>query len=174
MEKNTLFVTALLTSFVITSQVHYERGSVDFGLGAVISVGLQEEVGFDIRFQYTTSTKISTYIVEYNRFFIKEFENTEVYNDLGISYNVRLLNWQRLSVTAGIGYVGNDYEVLSRAEDTSNLFFSTGSFNHGAGLKFRGLYHINTPIHIFIELSLKSFGKRYDTFAFGLTYSLGI
>ncbi|SEL80289.1 hypothetical protein SAMN04487910_3301 [Aquimarina amphilecti] len=123
MMKIVLFVFVLLVSTVISSQDSYENGSIDFGLGAVISVGLQEEVGFNIRSQFTSSTKKSTYIVEYNRFFIKEFENTEVYNDFGVAYNVRLIHWESLSVTGGIGYVGNDYEVLSKAEDTSNLFF---------------------------------------------------
>ena len=152
----------------------YERGSVDFGLGAVISVGLQEEAGFDIRFQYTNSTKIKAVIAEYNRFFVKEFENTQVYNELAASYNLRLFNWETLSITAGVGYVVNDYKVLSRARDTSTLFFSTGDVNHAGFLKLRGLYNITTPIHVFVELNLKSFGKRYDTFIFGLTYSLGI
>lgn len=152
----------------------YERGSIDFGLGAVISVGLQEEAGFDVRFQYTNPTKIKTVIAEYNRFFVKEFENTEVYNELAASYNLRLFHWETLSITAGVGYVVNDYQVLSRARDTSNLFFSTGDVNHAGFLKLRGLYNITTPIHVFAELNLKSFGKRYDTFIFGLTYSLGI
>ncbi|WP_223148895.1 hypothetical protein [Aquimarina sp. RZ0] len=164
---------ALFSAYAMFSQ-QYESGSVDFGVGAVISVGLQEEVGFDIRFQYTSPTQKTTYIGEYNRYFIKEFENTEVYNELAFSYNIRLIHWETLSITGGIGYVGNDYRVLARAEDTSNLFFSTGDINHGAALKFRGIYNITTPIHIFAELNLKSFGKRYDTFAFGLTYSLGI
>ncbi len=167
-----LLFSVLLFSSNVFSQ--YENGSIDFGLGAVISVGLQEEVGFDIRFQYTSQTQKDSYIAEYNRYFIKEFENTEVYNELGVSYNIRLIHWETLSITGGLGYVGNDYRVLSRAEDTSNLFFSTGNFNHGAVLKFRGLYHLTTPIHIFAELNLKSFGRRYDTFAFGITYSLGI
>lgn len=172
LKKITYILTLLVSTFMLSQD--YERGSIDFGLGAVISVGLQEEVGFDIRFQYTSSSKKATYIAEYNRFFIKELENTRAFNDMGLSYNIRLVQWEHLSITGGIGYVGNDYEVLSRAEDTSNLFFSTGNFNHGAGLKFRGLYNIITPVHIFVELNLKSFGRRYDTFAFGLTYSLGI
>jgi len=166
-----LFLPVLYTSALFSQ---YENGSVDLGLGAIISVGLQEEVGFDIRFQYTSPTEKDAYIAEYNRYFIKELENTEVYNELGASYNIRLFYWEALSITGGIGYVGNDYRVLSRAEDTSNLFFSTGSFNHGAQLKFRGLYQITMPIHIFAELNLKSFGRRYDTFSFGMTYSLGI
>ncbi|MDY8134120.1 hypothetical protein [Aquimarina sp. 2201CG5-10] len=170
--KKFLTLIVFLTALQVYSQ--YERGSVDFGLGAIISVGLQEEAGFDIRGQYTSADQITTYIAEYNRYFIKEFENTEVYNELIVTYNVRLLHWEVISITGGIGYVGNDYVVLNRAEDTSNLFFTTGSFNHGAELKFRGLYNITTPIHVFVELNLKSFGRRYDTFAFGLTYSLGI
>ncbi|MBQ4820360.1 hypothetical protein [Aquimarina sp. MMG016] len=166
----------LLLIFISSSNVfsQYERGSVDFGVGAVISVGLQEEVGFDVRFQYTSSDRITSYIAEYNRYFIKEFENTEVYNEFAVVYNLRFIHYNPISITAGIGYVGNDYMVLSRAEDTSNLFFTTGTFNHGAVLKLRGLYNITTPIDIFAELNLKSFGRRYDTFAFGLTYSLGI
>lgn len=166
------------TLLVFISSIHvfsqYERGSVDFGLGAVISVGLQEEAGFDIRLQYTSASKISNYIGEYNRFFVKEFENTEVYNEFMATYNLRLFHWETLSITGGAGYVVNDYEVLNRAEDTSSLFFKTGNINHAGLLKLRGLYNITTPIHIFIEFNLKSFGKRYDTVVFGLTYSLGI
>ncbi|MFD2565324.1 hypothetical protein [Aquimarina rubra] len=172
--KKVLVILVVLIWIPTFSQEIYERGTIDFGLGAVISVGLQEEVGFDIRFQYTSSSRKTTYVAEYNRFFIKELENTRAFNDVGLSYNLRLIQWESLSITGGIGYVGNDYEVLSRAEDTSNLFFSTGNFNHGVGLKFRGLYNITNPIHLFVELNLKSFGRRYDTFGFGLTYSLGI
>jgi len=174
MKKLVIFLLCISSFEGFSQDLIYDHGSIDFGLGAIISVGLQEEVGFDIRFQYTSSSKKTTYIAEYNRFFIKEFENTEVYNEFGVSYNLRLIHWEGLSITGGVGYVGNDYEVLSRAEDTSNLFFSTGNFNHAAALKLRGLYNITTPIHVFVELNLKSFGKRYDTVIFGLTYSLGI
>lgn len=168
-----LLVFILWTPLSVVSQ-QYEHGSIDLGVGAIISIGLQEEVGFDIRSQYTTSTKKTSYIAEYNRFFIRESENREVHNEISLSYNKQLFHWETLSLTAGVGYVGNDYEVLSRAEDTSGLFFSTRNFNHGAELKFRGLYDINTSIQLFVELNLKSFGRRYDTFAFGLTYSLGV
>ncbi|TGV01491.1 hypothetical protein [Flavivirga rizhaonensis] len=169
----TIFLTLIWFVCFCSFSQDYENGSVDFGVGAAISVGLQEEVGFDMRLQYQPSTKKSTYIAEYNRFFVKEFENTEVYNEFGITYNIRLMHWNALSITGGVGYIGNDYKILSRAEDTSSLFFSTGNFNHAAALKFRGLYDIN-PIQVFVEFNLKSFGKRYDTVILGLTYSLGI
>ncbi|GAA3629693.1 hypothetical protein [Flavivirga jejuensis] len=169
----TVFLTLIWFICFFSFSQHYENGSIDFGVGAVISVGLQEEVGFGVRLQYQSSTNTQTYIAEYNRFFVKEFENTEVYNEFGITYNVRLMYWDAFSITGGVGYIGNDYRILSRAEDTSSLFFSTGNFNHAAALKFRGLCHIN-PIHVFVEFNLKSFGKRYDTVIFGLTYSLGI
>lgn len=169
-----LLVTTFFLSLFVTHAQQYEHGSIDFGLGAVISVGLQEEVGFDVRFQYTSATERNTYIAEYNRFFIKEVNNTDVYNEVGFSYNIRLIHWESLSITGGVGYIGNDYQVLNRAEDTSRLFFSTGNFNHAVLLKFRGLYRITDPIHIFVEFNLKSFGKRYDTVILGLTYSLGI
>jgi len=152
----------------------YKNGSIDFGAGVLISIGLQEEVGFDIRMQYTSSTKQKIYIAEYNRFFIKEFEAIRIYKEFGITYNLRLFNWEPLTLTGGIGYLANDYDVLRRAEDTYNIFFSTGRFNHGAVLKFRGVYDISSPIDMFAELNFKSFGKRYDTFVIGLTYSLGL
>ena len=174
MKKRILLVIIVLIP-VFTFSQHCERASVDFGLGVIISVGLQEEVGFTIRSQYTTSSQKTRYIAEYNRYFIKELENTEVYNELGFTYNLRLVDWETISVSGGIGYIGNNYEILNIAEDTSKLFFSTGSFNHGAELKFRGMYkRIAMPVAVFVELNLKSFGRRYDTFAFGLTYSLSI
>ncbi|GAA3522143.1 hypothetical protein GCM10022393_40850 [Aquimarina addita] len=169
-----LFFLVFFLFYWISYTQQFEHGSVDFGLGAVISVGLQEEVGFDIRFQYTTPNQKNTYLTEYNRFFVRELENTEVYNEFGITYNIRLIHWESLSITGGAGYIGNDYRVLSRAEDTSSLFFTTGNFNHAAFLKFRGLYQVTNPIHVFAEFNLKSFGKRYDTVILGLTYSLGI
>ncbi|WP_378177127.1 hypothetical protein [Aquimarina sp. SS2-1] len=53
------------------SQEVYQSGTIDFGLGAVISVGLQEEVGFDIRFQFISSPRKTSYIVAYHRFLSK-------------------------------------------------------------------------------------------------------
>ncbi len=170
--KKLLFSIAFLSSIAMFSQ--YERGSIDFGLGAAVSIGLQEELGFDIRLQYASASKISSYGLEYNRFYGKEFETTQEFNEYVATYNVRLFHKETLSLTAGIGYVINDYEVLNKEEDTSSLFFKTGRINHAGLLKIRGMYNLSTPIQIFAELNFKSFGKRYDTFIFGLMYSLGI
>ncbi len=170
--KNKLVILSFLVSLNLFSQ--FDRGSVDFGIGGIVSIGLQEELGFDIRFQYTTASKISSYTVEYNRFYGKEFETTQEYNEFAATYNLRLFYKEVITLTAGAGYVINDYEVLNIQEDTSKLFFETGRINHAALLKLSGFYHINTQIDVFAELNFKTFGKRYDTFIVGLKYSLGI
>lgn len=170
-------ISLIISSLLFFSKVYaqeYENGSIDMGVGAIISVGLQEEWGFDIRLQYTNIDKKKVIITEYNRYFIRQFENTEVYNELMASYNHRLLHWNGIDITGGLGYVANDYEVSSRAADTSNLFFETGKFSHGVLLKLRGIYQLSEPVYVFAEVNMKSFGRRYDTFAFGLTYALGI
>lgn len=170
----TLMLGLFFFGFTIKTYSQYDRGSIDFGLGVAISVGLQEEIGFDIRAQYTSANKITAYILEYNRFFRKYAENTEVYNEFAVSYNARLWDWERFNITGGVGYIGNDYIILNKAEDTSGLFFTTGNFNHGAQFKLRGIYRVDTSIHLFVEGNLKSFGRRYDSFIFGVTYALGI
>ncbi len=169
-----IFVTILLLFFTKTIQGQYDRGTIDFGLGAVISVGLQEEIGFDARLQFTTLTEKYRYLVAYNRYFISETQNREVLNELEADFMIQVVTYEGLKLDAGIGYVVNDYRLLKNARDTSNLFINSGRYNHGLQLKMRGAYQLFLPVDVFLELNLKSFGRRYDTIVFGLTYSIGI
>lgn len=167
-----LVLCILLCQTVFSQQ--FEHGSIDMGMGALLSVGLQEETGFDIRVQYTSTSQKNSVTGEFNRYFRKEFENTETFNEAIITYNRRIYQWETIRFTGGVGYALNNYPLATNATDTSNLFFTTGSLNHGANLKLQGSILLIEPVSLFVEVNAKSFGRRYDTVAFGLVYVLGI
>ena len=164
-----------------TAHAQFDRGLVDFGLGGVISVGVQEETGFDVRLQYTSVNKRNVYIAEYNRFYSRlarvedrRSDIPESFNEFGFSYTTRIVCLKPVTFFGGIGYVANDYEVLSNARDTSNLFIQGDSYNHGLQIKLRGVYTFLEKLNIFSEINFKSFGRRYDTVVLGISYSLQI
>jgi len=152
----------------------YDHGTIDLGMGAVISIGLQSEVGFDVRAQYTTLLERYSYLLTYNRYFVQQTGNSEVLHELGVNFLVRIVDHAPFRLEAGVGYVINDYRVLRNARDTSDFYWNIGDHNHALQLKGRGQYEVSIPLRIFLEINFKSYGKRYDTIALGLTYSIGI
>ena len=149
--------------------------SIDFGPGAVISVGFQEEWALDVRAQYQTAKKWN-FSGEYNLFFRRDVtsQNTETFGEIAFTANRELFRIFGIDIFWGIGYVANDFEMNENDPDTSNLFFESGRFNHGAQLKFSGILSWGDRIKLFSDLNLKSFGRRYDTFSFGLLYSIQV
>lgn len=150
-----------------------QNSSFDFGAGAIISVGFQEEWGVDIRAHFHTNEKLS-FSGAYNLFFRRDVtsQNTETFNEVALNVNYKLMEIIAISIFGGVGYVGNNFEMNHRDLDTSKLYFESGNINHGAQIKFLGTLPLGTHINIFAEMNLKSFGRRYDTFAFGLVYRI--
>ncbi len=149
--------------------------SFDFGPGAVVSVGFQEEWALDVRAQYGSGKKW-TYLAEYNLFFRRDVtaQNTETFGEIALTANYELFKISGISFSGGIGYTVNSFNMNERDPDTSNLFFESGRYNHGAQLKFLGILPLGDRIKLFSDLNLKSFGRRYDTFSFGLLYSIQV
>ncbi len=171
---NQFFKILCLLSIAPSLYGQFDRGTIDFGMGAVISVGLQEEIGFDARIQFTTLTEKYRYLIAYNRYFISETQNREILSELDASFMIKAITYLGIKLDAGVGYIINDYRLLKNARDTSNLFITSGRYNHGLQLKMRGAYQLFLPVDVFLELNLKSYGRRYDTIVFGVTYSIGI
>ena len=147
----------------------------DFGAGAVISVGFQEEWGVDVRGHYHINENWG-FSGEYNLFFRRDVtaQNTETFSEITLNANYKLMEIMGISVFGGIGYAANNFDMNDRDPDTSKLYFETGKYNHGAQIKFLGNLPLGKHIKVFAELNLKSFGRRYDTFAFGLLYSIPV
>ena len=124
-------------------------GFVDMGMGAIISIGLQNEVGFDIRTQFIDSKFKNTYLLGYHRFFRREFENREVFNEFELSYHRTVYKWNGIYFLAGVGYFLNNYDVSELERNTSSLFISSGNYNHGVGLKARFNAEIITKVNLF-------------------------
>ncbi|HET8809659.1 MAG TPA: outer membrane beta-barrel protein [Flavobacteriaceae bacterium] len=145
----------------------------DFGGGALISVGFQEEWGVDVRAHYHTNEKWG-FSGEYNLFFRRDVtsQNTETFSEITLNVNYKLMEIVGISVFGGLGYTGNNFDMNQRDPDSSNIYFETGNFNHGAQIKFLGNLPLGKSVKLFAELNLKSFGRRYDTFVFGLLYSI--
>ncbi|EZH72900.1 hypothetical protein ATO12_22490 [Aquimarina atlantica] len=164
-----LLLTSLLCIPYISS-AQYDPGATNYGFAAAKSFGLENELALGARIEYAFNC-YTTFLGEYNRSFaIGADEEYEGYNELAIGVNLILFNWYPTTITAGIGYVGNDSEEFEAIEEDAFLGFRTGSFNHGAQIKIRALHQISIPVHIFVELNVKSLGRRYDTFMVGFSY----
>lgn len=162
-----VFLILLLFSNLLSAQ------AIDFGGGATLSVGLQDEWAVNMRAQYHEEKQWS-YLAEYNLFFRRDVttQNTETFSEFAASINYQLLEFGKISILGGLGYTANNFEMNKKDPDASNLFFETGKLNHGAQLKFLGFLPLGKAFKLFAELNLKSFGRRYDTFTFGLIYRI--
>ncbi len=153
-----------------TASAQYDPSAVNYGLVAVKSFGLENEIAVGARIEYAFNC-YTTFIGEYNRTFaINAKDGYEGFNEFALGVNLIMFNWYPTTITAGIGYMGNDSDEFERIENDAFLGFRTGNFNHGAQIKIRALHQISTPVHIFAELNVKSLGRRYDTFLVGFSY----
>ncbi|MEW7292615.1 hypothetical protein [Aquimarina sp. 2304DJ70-9] len=167
--KKILF-SILALFFAIHSAAQYDPGAVNYGVVAIKNFGLENEAGLGARVEYAFNC-YTTFIGEYNRSFAIGAEDTyEGYNELAIGVNLILFNWYPTTITAGMGYIGNDSGIFEDIEDQAFLGIRAGNFNHGAQIKIRALHQVSTPVHIFAELNVKSLGRRYDTFLIGFSY----
>lgn len=165
-----ILVLILLSCISYTSFSQYDPGATNYGLIVGKSFGEETEVAIGARIEYAFNC-YTTFIGEYNRLFaIGADEDYEGYNELALGVNLILFNWYPTTITAGMGYVGNDSSIFENIEDEAFLGFRTGNFNHGAQIKIRALHQISTPVHIFAEFNVKSLGRRYDTFLIGFNY----
>ncbi|UZO80905.1 hypothetical protein NBT05_00105 [Aquimarina sp. ERC-38] len=168
------YIIILLLFIVNVSAQQYKSGEVNMGIGGIVSIGLQDEVGLEIRTQFNTASQKSSYTLAYHRFFRKEFENTEVFNEFEIGYLRRVYSWEPLKFYVGFSYFLNNYPISELERNTSKLFINSGDYNHGFGLKAKSTYPLSDKINLFAELVVKSFGRRYDTFGGGISYRLGL
>ncbi len=162
-------LSLLLLCAAYTASAQYDPGATNYGLVAIKSFGLQNEVGLGARVEYAFNC-YTTFIGEYNRSFAFDVDEYEGFNELAIGVNLIMFNWYPTTITAGMGYIGNDSSVFEDIEDEAFLGFRTGNFNHGAQIKIRALHQISIPVHIFAEFNIKSLGRRYDTFLIGFSY----
>ena len=167
--KNFLFILSLF----IGGFSAFSQQAVDFGLGANISTGLQDEWGVHLKSQYHLNEKWNLY-GEYNLFFRRDViaQNTETYHAFGLGANYQIFQVSTANIYAGLGYVANNFPIDERNPDTTELFVSTGNINHAANLKLMGILPLGEHLHLFAEYNIRSFGKRYDTFTFGFIYRL--
>ncbi len=166
--KKLLFL--FLLSYSIFSSAQYDPGATNYGLVAIKSFGLDSEVGLGARVEYAFNC-YTTFMGEYNRAFaVESNDDYEGFNELALGVNLILFNWYPTTITAGMGYIGNDSDFFEEIEDDAFLGIRSGNFNHGAQIKIRALHQVSIPIHIFAELNLKSLGRRYDTFLIGFSY----
>lgn len=135
-------------------------------------MGFQEEWAVGVRAHFHQEKW--SYLGEYNLFFRRNItaQNTETFSEVAIGANYYLTKLLGFSIYAGLGYVGNNFDINENDPDTSNLYLESGSFNHGAQLKFLGNLPLSQRVKLYAEMNFKSFGRRYDTFAFGLLYSI--
>jgi len=164
-----LFILFLFCS-TLTMTAQYDPGVTNYGLVAAKSFGLVNEVSVGARIEYAFNC-YTTFIGEYNRaIVIGEDERHEGFNELALGVNLIMFNWFPTTITAGMGYVGNDSIEFEAIEKDAFLGFRTGAFNHGAQIKIRALHYIADPLHIYAEVNVKSLGRRYDTFVIGFNY----
>lgn len=168
MKKVICLVIIGLIAFKGLSQ--YDISAINYGIVVIKNLGLANEAGIGVRMEYAPNC-YTTYMGEYNRLFsIGAEEEIEGYNELALGVNLILFNWYPTTITAGMGYIGNDSNSFEMIEDEAFLGFRTGGFNHGAQIKIRALHQVSAPVHIFAEFNLKSLGRRYDAVLIGFSY----
>ena len=165
-----ILVSVLILCFFHNTYAQYDPGTTNYGIVALKNFGQENEVGLGARVEYAFNC-YTTFIGEYNRSFaLDPDENYEGFNELALGVNLTLFNWYPTTITAGMGYIGNDSSFFEEIEDDAFLGFRTGNFNHGAQIKIRALHQVSIPVHIFAEFNVKSLGRRYDTFLIGFSY----
>ncbi len=167
---NRILALIFLWCSVYTTSAQYDPSATNYGLVASKSFGLSNEIALGARVEYAFNC-YTTFMGEYNRTFaIGAEDDYEEFNELALGVNLIMFNWYPTTITAGIGYVGNDSDEFEAIEEDAFLGFRTGNFNHGAQIKIRALHQVSIPVHIFAELNVKSLGRRYDTFLVGFSY----
>ncbi|WP_152537433.1 hypothetical protein [Aquimarina pacifica] len=168
-----IFLLMLLWCSGYVSYAQYDIGAMNYGLVASKNFGEEKEFGLGLRIEYAFNCS-TTFMAEYNRSLAitsnKENQEYEGYNEFALGVNLILFNWYPTTITAGIGYVGNDANDFEFFEDDAFLSLQTGGMIHGAQIKIRALHQLSDPIHIFGELNVKSLGSRYHTFLIGFSY----
>ncbi|WP_108866275.1 hypothetical protein [Aquimarina aquimarini] len=168
MKRILFLIIPIFISNTISAQ--YDPGATNYGFIAAKNLGAANELTLGGRVEYAFNC-YTTFIGEYNRSFtISATDAYEGYNELAVGVNLILFNWYPTTITAGMGYIGNDSSFFETIEDEAFLGIRTGNFNHGGQIKLRALHQITIPVHIFAELNIKSLGRRYDTFLIGFSY----
>lgn len=163
-----LFVGLAIASSKMTAQ--YDVGAMNYGLAIAKNYGEEKEWAVGARVEYAFNC-FTTFMGEYNHTFsFHEEHDFERYSEFAAGVNLILFNWYPTTITAGMGYIGNNSKAFENIEDKAYLSFKTGNFNHGVQIKIRALHQVSTPIHIFAEVNAKSLGKLYHTFLIGFNY----
>jgi len=167
MKKTIILLLLCLYAPIVVAQ--YEPGAINYGLVLAKPFGAASELGAGLRIEYASNC-YTTFLGEYNRYQSFGSETESGYNELAFGVNLILFNWYPTTITAGMGYVGNDSGAIENIEEEGYLVFKTGSLNHGAQIKLRAMHQASVKVHIFAELNIKSIAQRYDTFLIGLSY----
>lgn len=148
----------------------YNPGAFHYGVVGIKGFESTSEFGAGIRAEFAYNC-YNTFMLEYNRmvFLSNDNENSD-YNEIALGTNLILFNWYPTTITAGMGYIGNDDPTFQNKENNAVLSFQTGDFNHGVQIKVRALHHITRAIHLFGEFNIKSLGSDYHTFLIGASY----
>ena len=149
----------------------YTPGSFHYGAAAIKGFESTNEFGAGIRVEFAYNC-YNTFMLEYNRIeTIGGDADNKGYNELAFGTNLILFNWYPTTITAGMGYIGNDDSAFNDEENNAALSFKTGRLNHGVQIKVRALHHITRAIHLFGEFNIKSLGNEYHTFLLGASYN---
>ncbi|PKP26363.1 MAG: hypothetical protein CVU03_03800 [Bacteroidetes bacterium HGW-Bacteroidetes-2] len=170
--KNKLFGCLLFCMLCFFSNRSFgQQDTFDFGVGPFISVGLQQEWAIQLRAGYHTFHKFY-YLAEYSSYFRRNKGNNEQFSEIGLSVNYPIFKILRIKVFGGLGYVLYLEPINKSGSDTTTFFINSGDVSHGLQLKFNGRLPLSERLYLFAEYNFKSFGKRFDTFGFGLLYSI--
>ena len=165
-----IYIMMLSGCFFHNAEAQYDINSWHYGLAITKGLGSARELGAGVRIEYAMNCS-TTFLGEYNRsFFLDSNPEDSEYNELALGVNIILFNWYPTTITAGIGYIGNDSAIFESIEKDAYLSFRTGDFNHGAQIKFRMIHRIGSSLNIFAELNIKSLGRHYDTLGIGFNY----
>jgi|GEM_PF-4403708 len=140
------FILALFCSTWYGNAQYIPQGW-NYGLGAVGTIGGQQQFGFSPRVEYAPTCYTS---------------------------NTILFNFDPTYITVGLGYMVNTSTAFEAMQKEALLFFTTGAINHGLQMKLRALIRMSLPMHFFIELNVKSLGRYYDAVAIGLLYDFDL
>ncbi|GAA0871282.1 hypothetical protein GCM10009117_04280 [Gangjinia marincola] len=160
-----IFCASLLTG--------YAQKQISTTAGTLISVGLQDEWAISVGAIFTPKEKVD-FRAAYNLYFRRDVrnQNAENFHEVLATVQTKLIDLLGFEIDGGVGYVGNNFFINENARDTATFFVQSGDFNHGLVLNFTGVYQLSYRLSLYAEYNFKSFGKRFDTFGFGLRYTI--
>jgi len=160
------FLYFLLPTFLLSQPVPRARGQVGFGIGAISSIGAQEDWGINSQFFWKVFTKASAEF-EFNQYYDKQ--NFRRMDEYSLNYQYGFYQYKRFLLYVTVGYLANNYD-WDNSTCTNCWALRRGRWNHGLNGGIGLIIEASERADIYLEIRAKSLGTQYQIAALGLNY----